>query len=140
NLFTRLNTLHLLFLLLIMLLANQWSTKRAPDASDFLSHSNIQAYLRASFPPGSVSLGAAPGDLLQAGLRVPYSGLFQLTQLARRGVVSDRDLVAQIWSQRFAVILLNFDVERERDPYTLGFYLTDPALTAVRCQYELQVN
>jgi hypothetical protein len=130
----------LLLILSIMLLAGQWSIKRSPAPSDFARHEAIQVYLRENFSPGADSLGAAPGDLLQAGLRTPYSGLFQLTQLTRRGLISDRDLVAGIQARHFALIVLSFDAQRERDPYWLHFYLTEPVLAAIQREYVLETS
>ena len=60
--------------------------------------------------------------MLASCLDTPFSGLFQLAQLSRLGIVSDRDLVAKIHDRRFAVILPFFDLVRERDPYWLTFY------------------
>jgi len=132
--------LDLLLVLLIMLFAGQWSTKPAPRPSDFQQHAAIQNYLRENFPAGAKALGPAPGDLLQAGLQTPFAGVFQLTQLVHRGILSDHDLVAAIRAHEFSVITLNFDVWKERDPYWLRFYLTTPMIEAVQQEYVLGMS
>lgn len=127
----------LVLLLGVMLLAGQWLTRRPPQPSDFAQNHDVQSYLRRNFPSHARSLGVAPGDLLQAGLETPFSGLFQLVQLAHRGVVSDRDLAAQIASCRFSVITLPFDIQQEQDPYWLSFYVTPLLLQAMKRHYAL---
>jgi hypothetical protein len=127
----------LLFVFAIMVLTGQWLNTLPPAPSDYARHAAIQQYLRQNFPPATVSLGAAPGDLVQAGLRTPYASLFGLTLLAHRGVISDLDLVAEIEAHHFSLIVLSFDIQRERDPYWLRFYLTDSALAAVQREYVL---
>ena len=127
----------LVLILGIMLLAAQWSTKRPPQPSDFAQHNTIQSFLKRNFRPHARALGAAPGDLLQAGLETPFSGLFQLVRLSQRGIVSDNDLVAQVTARRFSVVVLNFDLRREEDPYWLSFYLSPRLLAALKRNYEL---
>jgi hypothetical protein len=129
-----------ILLLGIMLFAGQWSTKRPPQPDDFAQYNAMQSFLRRNFPPHARSLGTAPGDLLQAGLETPYSGLFTLAQLAHRGRVSDSDLAAQIQARRFSVIVLNFDLRQERDPYWLNFYATPLLLQAAELNYELATS
>jgi hypothetical protein len=127
----------LLLVQALMLFAGQWSTKPAPRPADFQQHEVIQNYLRQNFLPGAQALGPAPGDLLQAGLRTPYAGVFQLTQLVHRGILSDRDLVGRIYGHEISVITLNLDVSAERNPYWLRFYLTAPMIEAIRREYVL---
>lgn len=130
----------LLLVIVLMVFAGQWSTKPAPRPSDFVQHEAVLDYLRSNFPAGAKALGPAPGDLMQAGLRTPYAGIFTLTQLVRRGILSDRDLVSAIRSHQFCVIALNFDVWRERDPYWLRFYLTAPMIQAIQDEYVLATS
>ena len=99
----------------------------------------MQSFLRGHFTPHTESLGVSPGDLLQASLETPFSGLFQLAQLDHGGVVHDRELVNKIHEHRFAVVVLNFDVARERDPYWLRFY-TPAILEAVGDDYKLKAT
>ncbi len=126
-----------ILLLGIMLFAGQWSMKRPPQATDFEQYDVIQSFLRQSFPPHARSLAIAPGDLLQAGLETPYSGLFPLTLLAHRGKVSDSGLATQIRACRFSIIVLSFDLQQEHDPYWLDFYGTPSTLEAIESSYEL---
>ena len=127
--------IHLLLVLGIMLFAGQWSTKRPPLPSDFAQHNAMQVFLRQNFPRHAEALSVSPGELLQAGLETPFSGLFQLVQLAHRGVISDGDLAAQIGARRFSVIVLSFDLWQERDPYWLNFYLTPATRDAIEHGY-----
>lgn len=129
--------LDLVLLLGIMLFAGQWQKTRPPSESDIEKYDAMQSFLRGHFRPHSAALSIGPGDLLQAGLETPFSGLFQLAQLSRNGIVSDRDLVNQIHDQRFIVIVLNFDVSKERDPYWLKFYGTPAVFRAISTNYEL---
>jgi hypothetical protein len=130
----------LVLLLGIMLFAGQWSTKRPPQPIDFARHNAMQSFLRQNLPPHARSLSTAQGDLLQAGLETPFSGLFTLALLAHRGIVSDSNLVAQIRTRRFSVIVLSFDLRQERDPYWLNFYATAPMLQAIELNYELATS
>jgi hypothetical protein len=135
----RLYPVDLILLLGIMLLGGQWSTKLPPQRSDVAKYETMQSFLRSHFAPGAESLSLAPGDLLQASLETPFSGLFQLAQLDHGGVVQDRELVSKIHEERFAVIVLNFDVVRERDPYWLRFY-TPAILEAIGDDYQLEAT
>jgi hypothetical protein len=123
--------IHLVLVLGIMLFAGQWSTKGPPQPSDFARYNAMQVFLRQNFSPHAEALSASPGELLQAGLETPFSGLFQLVQLAHRGILSDRDLAVQIGARRFSVIVLSFDLSLERDPYWLNFYLTPATRDAI---------
>lgn len=135
----RIYPLDLILLLSIALLAAQWLTKLPPQRSDVEKYDTMQSFLRGHFAPHAASLSLAPGDLLQAALETPYSGLFQLAQLDHGGLVHDRELVSKIREKRFAVIVLNFDAARERDPYWLRFY-TPAILEAVGDRYKLEAT
>jgi len=130
----------LVLLLGVMLLAGQAYGKRAPQRADFADHEAVQSFLRRNFPSRGRALGASPGDLVQAGLETPFSGLFLFVQLAHRGSVSDRDLVAKIRSRWFSVIVLNFNLREERDPYWLNFYLTAPMRNAIDHGYQVSTS
>jgi hypothetical protein len=132
--------LDLVLLLGIMLFAGQWLTKQPPQRSDIAKYDAMQSFLRGHFRPHSTALGIGPGDLLQAGLETPFSGLFQLAQLSHDGIVSDRDLVNQIHDRRFDVIVLYFDISQEHDPYWLKFYATPAAVRAINASYELDAS
>jgi len=131
--------LDLVLLLGVMLFAGQWLTRRPPQRSDIAKYDAMQSFLRERFPARAASLSIGPGDLLQAGLETPFSGLFQLAQLCRRGIVSDHDLVTQIQNRHFAVIVLPFDVSHERDPYLQKFY-TPAILRTIETGYEIDKN
>lgn len=131
--------LDLVLLLGIMLFAGQWPTRRPPQRSDIAKYDAMQSFLRERFPARAASLSIDPGDLLQAGLETPFSGLFQLAQLSRRGIVSDRDLVTQIQDRHFAVIVLPFDVSHARDLHWLKFY-TPAILRTIETDYEVDQN
>jgi len=130
----------LLLVLALMLFAGQWSTTPPPRPSDCVQHQAIQDYLRHNFAPADEALGPAPGDLAQAGLCTPYSGLFTLTRLVERARLSDRDLTTAIRAHRFAVIALYFDVWRERDPQYARIYVTAPMLQAIQEEYALAAS
>jgi hypothetical protein len=130
----------LVLVLGIMLFAGQWSTKPAPQPSDFAQHTAVESFLRQNFPRHAKALSASPGELLQAGLETPFSGLFQLAQLAQRGVISDRDLAVQIRGRQFSVIVLNLDLQQERDPFWLYYNLTPATLDAIEHSYVLSVS
>jgi hypothetical protein len=106
--------------------------------ADFDKHTAMQAFLRRNFPAHGEALSAYPGEALQAGLNAPFSSLFQLAQLARRNLLSDRDLNASIRARRFSVIVLSFDLGKERDPYWLNsYYLTPATREAIESNYVL---
>ncbi len=131
---------HLVLVLGVMLFAGQWLTNPPPRPIDFAKHNAMQSFLRQSFAPHAESLSPSPGELLQAGLETPFSGLFQLAQLAHRGMLSDRELAAQIRAGRFSVIVLSFDLAKERDPYWLNFYLTPSTIDAINRSYSIATS
>lgn len=108
-----------------------------PRATDTAKYDAVQSFLQSNFTRGSASLSTIPTDALQAGLGVPYSGIFVLTTLSSRGRVSDRNLVSQISGDRFAVIILGIDLDKETDPYWINFVLTPGMRKAIRSNYEL---
>lgn len=124
-------------LLAIALFAGQWYTPPAPSPTAFTENAAVQSFLRGNFPSNARALGFRGGDLVQAGLDTPFSDLFQTELLARRGIVSDDDLISQIRSHWFSVIVLDFDLSTERDPTWLNYYLTVPARRAVEQNYEV---
>jgi hypothetical protein len=130
----------LLLLFAVTLVAGQWLTVAPPRPSDFARHFAMQTFLRQNFPAHALAIGTTPGDLVQAGLDVPYTSLFKLAQLAHRGLVSDGALTTQIHDRRLAVIVLNVDTERETEPYWLNFYLTPSVLAAIRASYQLDTS
>ena len=135
----RIYPIDLVLVLGVMLIAGQLFEPRAPQPSDVAQYNAIQTFIVRNFPPGAFSLGLNPGNLLQAGLKAPFSGLFELAVFSDRGLVSDQDLIAEIQDRHFAVIVLPFDVSRERDPYWLKFY-TPGILRTIETDYEVDKN
>jgi len=130
----------IVFLLFVSLLCGHAFRRPVPQPADFTRNHAIQAFLRRNFTVHSKSLGVYPADLMQAGLEVPFDDLYQLSQLAHRGKVSDRGLVGQVRNRRFAVIVLDLDLRTERDPYRLNYWLTGPLRNAIQSDYELHVR
>ena len=108
-----------------------------PRATDVAKYDAVQSFLQSNFTQGSASLSTISADALQAGLGVPYSGIFVLTTLYSRGRMSDSSLVSQISGDRFAVIILGIDLDKETDPYWINFVLTQGMRTAIRNNYQL---
>lgn len=125
------------FLLAFALVAGQWYTPHAPSPAAFQENAALQTFLQQNFPPRTRALGFRGGDLIQAGFDTPFSDLFQTELLARRGVVPDREMVGQIRARWFSVIVLDFDLQTEKDPYWLNFYLNEDARRAIAENYEL---
>jgi hypothetical protein len=137
----RVYPIDVLIVLGIMLFAGHWSTKPAPMPSDIVKHNAMLSFLRQNFPHHAEALSATPGEVLQAGLETPFSSLFQLAQLARRDVIPDDDLAAFIRAHRFTVIILSFDLMKERDPYWLNsYYLTPATREAIEHNYVLATS
>lgn len=127
----------LLGLLAAILFLGQWYTPTAPKPADFESYRALQSYLARNFPPGTKALDTSPGDMLQAGFQVPFTSPYQLSHLARRGIVSGDGLVAAIRAREFSLIALNFDLQREYDSSVLNYYLTGPMRNAIALNYSL---
>jgi hypothetical protein len=138
NQFTkRAEAAYVVVLLAVGLWAGQWLSMATPKPADFTAYRTMRSYLRGSFPRSSMALCFEPGILVQSGLRAPFSGLFTLVQLAHRGMVSDRGLVAQIQGRRFSAIMLIINPRQERDPYWLNFSLTRSMREAIESNYRL---
>ncbi len=130
----------LVLILGVMLLGSQLFEPARLQASDVARYTALQSFLVSHFPSHAPSLSPNPGELLQARLEAPFSGLFEVAAFARSGNVSDQGVIAQIQDQRFAVIVLHFDVSKERDPYWVKFYATPAVLRAINANYELDVS
>ena len=129
--------IEIILLLGFSLVAGQWYTPPAPQPPAWEEHHAVQSFLRRNFSPNARALGFRGGDLLQAGLDSPFSDLFQTELLARRRIVPDDHLVAQIRAHWFSVIVLDFDLRSERDSVWLNYYLTDPTRKAIEQNYEI---
>ncbi len=127
----------LLVLLGVALFMGQWFAPPAPQNVDFARDRGVQNYLRRNFAPHTPTLGYYAGDLVRAGLDTPISNLYHYTWLIRKGLLSDRDLLAQLRDRRYGVIVLNFDLEREKDPNRTDYYLTESMRQAIRENYRL---
>jgi hypothetical protein len=133
----RRGVLEVVVLLAFALVAGQWYTPPAPKPADLARYDAIQTYFRKSFPPQARALGFRGGDMVQAGLDTPFADLFQTELLTRRGIISDQDLIARIRAGWFSVIVLDFDLEKEQDPFWLNFYLTGPTRDAIQQNYQI---
>jgi hypothetical protein len=133
----RRGAVEVLVLMGIALIAGQWYTPPPPKPADLAQHTAVQSFLRQNFSPRSRALGFRGGDLVQAGFDTPFADLFQTELLARRGVVPDQELLTRIRGQWFSLIVLDFDLEKERDPQWLDMYLTASTREAIAQNYKL---
>ncbi len=129
--------LEVVVLLGIALLAGQWYTPPAPKPADVIQYNTVQNFFRQNISPHSRVIGYRGGDLVQAGFDTPFSDLFQTELLARHGVVPDQYLLARIRDRWFSAIILDFDLEKERNPRMLDMYMTEPAREAVEQNYQI---
>jgi hypothetical protein len=136
----RRGALEVVVLMGIALLIGQWYTPPPPSPLDLAQYNEVQGFFRRSFPPGARALGFRGGDLVQAGLDTPFADLFQTELMARHGVVPDKELLERIRDRWFAVIVLDFDLEKERDPQWLDMYLTPRARGTIEENYQLVDN
>ncbi len=60
--------------------------------------------------------------------------------MIRRDLASDRDLLHQLDDGRFGVVVLNFDLQHERDLFYADFYLTEPLRQAILADYRLAAS
>ena len=133
----RRGALEVVVLLGVALLAGQWYTPPAPKRADAAQYNAVQSFFRKRISPHSRVLGYRGGDLVQAGFDTPFSDLFQTELLARHGVVPDQYLLARIRDRWFSAIILDFDLEKERNPRMLDMYMTKPAREAVEQNYQI---
>ena len=124
-----------LILMAIALFAGQWYTPPAPTSRNVAQYDAVQSYFRSHFPVHSRAIGLRGGDLIQAGFDTPFSDLLQTEILARRGVLSDEHLLKQIRAGWFSVIVLDFNLKKEKNPIWLNYYLTAPAREAIEKEY-----
>jgi len=118
----------------------QFYTPPAPTSANLAEHQAVQSFLRLKFPPHSRALGFRGGDLVQAGLDTPFTDLFQTDLLARRGIVSNQTLLCRVQQGWFDLIVLDFDLDKERDPFYLNFYLTEGTRLAIAENYRLETT
>ncbi len=127
--------LELLLLLGVTLFLGQWFVPPAPQPEDFARDRAVQDYLRRNFSPHTPALGYYTGDLVRAGLETPISNLFHYAWLTRQGVLSNRDLVAQLDARRYGVIVLNFDLQGQEDSNRKDYYLIQPLRQTILANY-----
>jgi len=112
-------------------------TPSTPSRRDFERDRALQDYLRANFPPGTRALSYYAGDMIRAGLEMPVSDLFQHTWLAHAGRLDDRGLVWQLEKHNYGVVVLDIDLETEKQRYWLDYSLTEPVRRAIQTEYRL---
>jgi hypothetical protein len=137
RLIERRGSVEVLVLMSVALVAGQWYTPPPPKPADVAQHNAVQSFFRKNFSPRSRALGFRGGDLVQAGFDTPFADLFQTELMARRGVASDQELLARIRGQWFSVIVLDFDLAKERDPQWLDMYLIASTREAIEQNYQL---
>jgi hypothetical protein len=129
--------IELLVLLVVTLFTGQFFTPPPPSPRDFDLDRALQDYLRTNFPPGTRALSYYAGDMLRAGLDMPVSDIYQRTLLTRQGALDDRDIVTQLEKHYFAVVVVDFDLQTERERYWLDMYLTERMRRAIQAEYQL---
>lgn len=127
----------LLILLVVTLFVGQWFRMPAPSARDFREDAAVQEYLTQHFPRGTPTLSYYAGDVVRAGLALPFTNLYHYNQLIRKGVVRERVMPILIEKRRFGLILLDFDLGNEQSDYFLNYYLTPAMREAIREHYRL---
>jgi len=125
---------------LTLIAAQAFGVTPPPRPSDMVKYQAMQSFLRRTVPAHATALGLTAGDLAQAGLETPFPDLYLISLLARRGKLSDGDLVSQIYAQRFSVIVLDVNLEKERDPAWLNYCLTQSLRAAIGRDYELEAT
>jgi hypothetical protein len=138
-----LDTIPLIFYLAVAVLAAQLSGVPMSIAHQehFVEDRSVQAFLREDFRPGTPAVSLFTGDLLRAGLATPITDLYQYTWLICKGTLSDRDLLMELRSRRFGVVLLTNDLESEagaHDPFNIC--LTEPLHQAIVKNYRLAIS
>ena len=130
----------LLVLLLVASALALFFTPSTPSRRDFERDRALQDYLRANFPPGTRALSYYAGDLIRAGLELPVSDLFQHTWLAHAGRLDDRGIVTQLEKHNYGVVLLDIDLQTEKQKYWLDYSLTEPVRRAIQTEYRLAMT
>ena len=86
-----------------------------PQAKDIAQDKAVQVYLRENFPPKAPALGLYVGDLVRAGLDTPMTDLANYTWLVCEGKLSDQILLTPFRERRYAILVLRFDLQAEKD-------------------------
>lgn len=108
-----------------------------PSRRDFERDRTVQDYLRANYPAGTRALSYYAGDMIRAGLELPVSDLFQYNWLIRAGALDDRGIITQLEKHKYGVIVVDIDLETEKQKYWLDYSLTEPVRRAIQTEYRL---
>lgn len=129
----------LLVLMVVSLFAGQgrWTGTPVPSPKDFAVDRAVQEFFRQHFSPGTRVLSYYTGDMVRAGLVTPITNLYHYNQLVRKGTLRDGDMVTQLENHYFALVVVDFDLQAERIPYFLDFYLTEKIRRAIQANYQL---
>lgn len=127
----------LIILLVVALFVGQWFRMPAPSPRDFRADTELQAYLTGRFPRGARALSYYSGDVLRAGLSLPFTNLYHYNKLIRKGLVSGEEMPRLIAQEHFQLILLDFDLEKEQSDYYVNLYLTPAIRDAIGKHYRL---
>jgi hypothetical protein len=127
----------LLVLLVVATALAQFFTPSTPSRRDFERDRAMHDYLRANFPPGTRALSYYAGDMIRAGLELPLSDLFQHTWLTRAGKLDDRGIVTQLEKHYYGVVVVNVDLESEKQKYWLDYSLTENVRRAIQTECRL---
>ena len=127
----------LVVLLIVALFVGQWFRTPIPSMQNFSQDRGVQEYLQQQFSRGTPALSYYAGDMVRAGLALPFTNLYHYNQLIRKGVVSDRDMTGLLAHHYFGAVVLDFDLEKEGPNYYTEYYLTQSLRSAIRANYQL---
>jgi len=130
----------LVVLLVVALFFGQWFRTPIPSMQNFRQDRAVQNYLRQQFPPGTLALSCCAGDMVRAGLALPFTNLYHYSQLIRKGVVSDRDMTGLLAKHHFGAVVLDFDLGKEGVNYHAEYYLTQSLRSAILQNYQLMTS
>ena len=127
----------LVILLIVTLFVGQWFRTPTPTPKEFGQDRAAQDYFRRHFLPGTRVLSYYTGDMVRSGLQTPITNLYHYNQLVRKGALNDREMVTQLETHYFGVVVVDFDLQTERESYWLDFYLTERIRRAIQANYHL---
>ena len=129
----------LLVLMVVTLFAGQgrWTGTPVPSPREFAQDRAVQEFFHQHFSPGTRVLSYYTGDMVRAGLETPITNLYHYNQLVRKGRLDDGDLVAQLENHYFGLVVVDFDLQTEKDTYFLDFCLTEKIRRAIEASYQL---
>ena len=109
-------------------------------AEDFRLDDALQKYLRNNFSPGTPVLTYYAADPLRAGLAAPITNLWHYSALIRKGMISDRDILARVQNHGYGAIMLDFDLDASHIETNGDFYTTPSVRAAILSNYHEQVQ